>query len=144
MTKVINLANYKEEKERESLLSEEEKIYMNYYAGEEEKIYDIGDLGISKTKDGKLLVEIENCLLFKSLEELKGNYVDFRDSVCKDFNIINNNKLDKVDFKIIFPKKNEFYYVDINDFYINDYENLVEKLNYIIANIKKDNVEIQE
>lgn len=143
MKKVINLANYKEEKERESLLSEEEKIYMNYYVGES-KVYDIGDLGILKTKDGKLLVEIENCLSFKSLEDLKATYIDFRDSVCNDFNITNNNKLDKIDFKIIFTKKNEFYYANLNDFYINDYENLVEKLNYIIANIKKDNVEIQE
>ncbi|MDK0548247.1 hypothetical protein P6N96_14665 [Clostridium perfringens] len=32
----------------------------------------------------------------------------------------------------------------VNDFYINDYESLVEKLNYIIANIKEHNVEIQE
>ena len=124
MRKVINLANYK--KERESLLDEEEVIY------------DIGDLDIKKTENGKLLVWIEGHIYFESLEDLKATYIDFRDSVCNDFNIINNNKLDEVDFKL------EFYNVNVNDFYINDYENLVEKLNYIIANIKKDNVEIQE
>lgn len=130
MRKVINLANYK--KERESLLDEEEVIY------------DIGDLDIKKTENGKLLVWIEGHIYFESLEDLKATYIDFRDSVCNDFNIINNNKLDEVDFKLEYSKKSEFYNVNINDFYINDYENLVEKLNYIIANIKKDNVEIQE
>lgn len=130
MRKVINLANYK--KERESLLDEEEVIY------------DIGDLDIKKTENGKLLVWIEGHIYFESLEDLKATYIDFRDSVCNDFNIINNNKLDEVDFKLEYSKKSEFYNVNVNDFYINDYENLVEKLNYIIANIKKDNVEIQE
>lgn len=130
MRKVINLANYK--KERESLLDEEEVIY------------DIGDLDIKKTENGKLLVWIEGHIYFESLEDLKATYIDFRDSVCNDFNIINNNKLDEVDFKLEYSKKSEFYNVNINDFYIDDYENLVEKLNYIIANIKKDNVEIQE
>ena len=130
MRKVINLANYK--KERESLLDEEEVIY------------DIVDLDITKTEDGKLLVWIEGHIYFESLEDLKATYINFRDSVCNDFNIINNNKLDEVDFKLKYSKKSEFYNVDINDFYINDYENLVEKLNYIIANIKKDNVKIQE
>ncbi|EOU1120031.1 TPA: hypothetical protein PL520_001972 [Clostridium perfringens] len=130
MRKVINLANYK--KERESLLDEEEVIY------------DIGDLDIKKTENGKLLVWIEGHIYFESLEDLKATYIDFRDSVCNDFNIINNNKLDEVDFKLEYSKKSEFYNVNINDFYINDYENLVEKLNYIIENIKKDNVEIQE
>ena len=128
MRKVINLANYK--KERESLLDEEEVIY------------DIGDLDIKKTENGKLLVWIEGHIYFESLEDLKATYIDFRDSVCNDFNIINNNKLDEVDFKLEYSKKSEFYNVNINDFYINDYENLVEKLNYIIANIKEHNVEI--
>ncbi|EJT6154957.1 hypothetical protein [Clostridium perfringens] len=130
MRKVINLANYK--KERESLLDEEEVIY------------DIGDLDIKKTENGKLLVWIEGHIYFESLEDLKATYIDFRDSVCNDFNIINNNKLDEVDFKLEYSKKSEFYNLNVNDFYINDYENLVEKLNYIISNIKKDNVEIQE
>ncbi|EDT14759.1 hypothetical protein ACSXEJ_16950 (plasmid) [Clostridium perfringens] len=130
MTKVINLANYK--KERESLLDEEEVIY------------DIGDLDIKKTGNGKLLIWIEGHIYFESLEDLKATYIDFRDSVCNDFNITNNNKLDEVDFKLKYSKKSEFYNVNVDDFYINDCENLVEKLNYIIANIKKDNVEIQE
>ncbi|EOU1580026.1 hypothetical protein QTI56_01760 [Clostridium perfringens] len=132
MRKVINLANYK--KERESLLD----------LDEEEVIYDIGDLDIKKTENGKLLVWIEGHIYFESLEDLKAIYIDFRDSVCNDFNIINNNKLDEVDFKLEYSKKSEFYNLNVNDFYINDYENLVEKLNYIISNIKKDNVEIQE
>lgn len=102
MRKVINLANYK--KERESLLDEEEVIY------------DIGDLDIKKTENGKLLVWIEGHIYFESLEDLKATYIDFRDSVCNDFNIINNNKLDEVDFKLEYSKKSEFYNLNVNDF----------------------------
>ena len=120
MGKVINLVDYRKE----------------------EEIYDGGDIYVIKTKSGKLLVEIENYLFFKTLEDLKATYVDFKNQICNDFNITNNNKLDEIDFKLKYSTDNKFYYIDLNNFYITNFENLVEKLNYIIANIKEHNVEI--
>ncbi|MDB2046497.1 hypothetical protein PM021_10290 [Clostridium perfringens] len=122
MGKVINLVDYRKE----------------------EEIYDGGDIYVIKTKSGKLLVEIENYLFFKTLEDLKATYVDFKNQICNDFNITNNNKLDEVDFKLKYSTDNKFYYIDLNNFYITNFENLVEKLNYIITNIKEGNVVIEE
>lgn len=96
-----------------------------------------GDIDIYK-KNGKWFCEIENAIFYYNIKNIKQNYEFFKKSIISELDLVDDEKCEKVKFKIEFF--NKFYILSLDTFEISSYQDLLHKINYVIKEIKNKEI----
>lgn len=91
---------------------------------------------IKELKTGKLFVEIENYIYLKDIDECITHYNELKTLIETEFKIFNIETVEEVSYTLIYDEEEGHYCINIKEFKVSSIENLIEKINYVISNLK--------